>query len=92
MLRRLKERFQAHDARIKARLAWLRRAYRESERLRAELSHLEHEIYEIWDSPLSRREKAFLEQVLRVRTRRIENEMLRLQHEVYSSGYVLTEL
>jgi hypothetical protein len=91
MWRRLKATFQAREARVKARLAWLRRAYRESERLRAELSHLEHEIYEIWDSALSRREKAFLEQVLRVRTRRIENEMLRLQHEVYSSGYVLTE-
>jgi hypothetical protein len=92
MWRRFKARFQAHDARFKARLAWLRRAYRESERLRAELSHVEHEIYEIWESALTRREKVFLEQVLRVRTRRIENEMLRLQHEVYSSGYVLTEL
>ena len=67
----------------------LRQMYWESERLRAELSHLEHEIYSIWDSDLPRRQKALLESAIRVRCRRVETEMLRRQYEITASGHVL---
>ena len=66
----------------------LRQLYWESERLRAELSHLEHEIYEIQASKLPRRQKGLLESAIRVRCRRVEEEMLNRQYEIAASGHV----
>ncbi|MBM3457593.1 MAG: hypothetical protein FJX77_03545 [Armatimonadetes bacterium] len=70
-------------------LARLRQLYRESERYRAELSHLEHEIYGIRESGLSRRQKSRLESALRGRCRLLESEMLRRQNEIAASGHLL---
>jgi hypothetical protein len=67
----------------------LRQMHWESERLRAELSHLEHEIYSIRDSELPRRQKILLEAAIRVRCRKVESEMLRRQYEIVASGHVL---
>ena len=79
-LRRHREEQERH-------LLRLRRIYWESERLRAELSHLEHEIYEIQASRLSRRQKGVLEAAIRVRCRRVEEEMLDRQYEIAASGH-----
>jgi hypothetical protein len=68
----------------------LTRIYWESERLRAELSHLEQEIYRIRESDLTRRQKQRMEGLVRVRVRRIECEMLSRQTEIAASGEVLT--
>ncbi len=67
----------------------LRLLYWESERLRAELSHLEHEIYGIRESSLTRRQKSLLEAAIRVRCRTLETEMLRRQNEIAASGHQL---
>jgi hypothetical protein len=77
-----------HRAEQERRLLRLRRIYWESERLRAELSHLEHEIYEIRASRLPRRQKGILEATIRVRCRRVEDEMLDRQYEIAASGHV----
>ena len=66
----------------------LRRMFWESERLRAELSHLEREIYAVREACLTVRQKALLEQALRVRYQRVENEMLRRQTEITASGHL----
>lgn len=68
----------------------LRRVYRESERLRAELSHLEHEIYGIQDSDLSWRQKALLEAAIRVRCRKVEDELLWRQGDLAASGHLVS--
>lgn len=60
----------------------------ESERLRAELSHLEHEIYGIRESGLPIRHKALLEAAIRIRFRRVEAEMLSRQNEILASGHL----
>ena len=68
----------------------LRTLYLESERLRAELSHLEREIYGIQDSALPYRQKALLESAIRIRCRKVETEMLHRQNEVSASGHVVS--
>ena len=78
-----------HRERQEREIRKLRQMYWESERLRAELSHLEHEIYSIRESDLSRRQKLLLESAIRVRCRRVETEMLRRQYEITASGHVL---
>jgi hypothetical protein len=78
-----------HSAAYERHMHRLRRLHFESERLRAELSHLEREIYGVRDSELSVKQKALLESALRVRYRRLEEEMLRRQTEVIHSGHPL---
>src|ERR1043166_2063588 len=79
ILKWLRERYRESEARHEATMERLRRAYEASERLRAELSHLEHEIYELHGSNLPRRRKALMEQAIRVRCDQVEREMLALQ-------------
>jgi hypothetical protein len=81
----MRRRREAHER----ELGRLRRMYWESERLRAELSHLEHEIYGIRESRLPRPQKALLESAIRVRCRRVETEMLHRQTEIAASGHLL---
>ncbi|HTE17643.1 MAG TPA: hypothetical protein VK689_04590 [Armatimonadota bacterium] len=77
-----------HRAEQERRQLRLRRTYWESERLRAELSHLGHVIYEIQGSKLSTRQKGILETTIRVRCRRVEEEMLDRQYQIAASGHV----
>ena len=83
------EAWRLRQAEQERELHRLRRIYWESERLRAELSHLEHEIYGIRESGLPRRHKAMLESAIRVRCRKVETEMLHRQNEIAASGHVL---
>ena len=89
-LRHLHQRWRRHLAAQEAEVAALKVAFRESEALRVELSHLEHEIYEVWASDLPRRQKLLLEQAIRVRARYVEDEMLQRQYHILASGRVLT--
>jgi hypothetical protein len=66
----------------------LRRMFCESERLRAELSHLEQEIYRLRDAKGPSVQKALVEQALRVRYNRVEAEMLYRQNEITASGHL----
>lgn len=88
-LRRLRKNWERYQAEQEREIQKLRRLYFESERLRAELSHLEREIYGIRDSKLPRRQKALLESAIRVRCNKVEREMLRRQYEISASGHVL---
>jgi hypothetical protein len=84
----VREAWERHRQAQEREVRRLRQVYWESERLRAELSHLEHEIYGIRDSGLPRRQKALLEAAIRVRCRRVEAEMLRRQYEISASGHL----
>lgn len=87
--RSLVEIWRRHREAQERELHRLRRLYHESERLRAELSQLEHEIYGIRDSRLPRRQKVLLEAAIRTRCRKVEEEMLCRQYEIAASGHLL---
>jgi hypothetical protein len=56
----------------------------EYDRLRAELSHLEREIYELWESDLPRSQKTILESAIKVRIRSVEDRMSDLSYRLWS--------
>jgi hypothetical protein len=85
-LKWLIQRYREQEEQHHERLLRLRRAYEASERLRIELLQLEHEIYELWASERPRRQKALLEEAIRVRCRQVEREMAALQAEIWHSG------
>ena len=89
VLQDLRQQWRRHLSAQEAEVADLKVAYAESERLRIELSHLEHEIYRLWESDLPRRQKLLLEQAIRVRVRQVEDEMLKRQYRILASGRVL---
>lgn len=84
--RRLLQPLRERRASACARQERLRRARDEYDRLRAELSHLEREIYDLWESDLPRPRKVLLESVLRVRARAIEDRMWDLSLELWRDG------
>jgi hypothetical protein len=86
----LRQAWRSYSEARERELRRLRRMYVESERLRAELSHLEREIHELQASPLPRRQKELLESAIRVRFRKVETEMLHRQNEVLASGHVVS--
>ena len=69
------------DQECQARLARLEAVGREAERVRAELSHAEEEISEVWQSNLPRQNKLLLAQVIRVRCCQLEGTLRQLQAE-----------
>ena len=87
LLKRLIQVCRDREERHRALVAHLRQAHEQSERLRAELSHVEHEIYELWASDLPLHRKRLLEEVLRIRCRRVQGEMAALQAEILHAGH-----
>jgi hypothetical protein len=79
--------FRRRAARWQEQQQRAQHARREYDRLRAELSHLEHEIYETWESHLSRSQKAILEEAIRVRCRQIEDRLWDLAWEMWHLGW-----
>jgi class 3 adenylate cyclase len=86
-LKRLAQRYLERDAQYQETKKRLRRAYEESERLRAEHSRLEQEIYAVWAADLPALQKLFLVQVLGRRYDEIGKKMTALQMEVMQSGH-----
>ncbi len=74
------------DQECQARLAHLETVLREAERLRAELSHAEGEISDVWESDLPRQNKLLLTQVLRVRCRHLEGTLDHLRKEAAAAA------
>jgi hypothetical protein len=89
LLKRLIQTHREREERHRALVAHLQQAYEQSERLRAELSPVEHEIYELWACDLPLHRKRILEEVLRIRCRRVQDEMLALQAEILHAGHDL---
>src|SRR5262249_45711374 len=87
LLKRLLQMRRDREKRHRALVVHLQQAHAQSERLRAELSHVEHEIYELWASDLPLHRKRLLEQVLRTRCRRVQGEMSALQAEILHAGH-----
>jgi len=80
-LKWLMERYRANEERHRALFRRMQQAFEARERLRAELSHLEHEIYELYGSGLPRRQQSLIEAAIRVRCHRVESEMDALHAE-----------
>ena len=86
-LKRLAQRFLERGAQYRETKQHLRWAYDESERLRAEHSHLEQEIYAVWAADLPPLQKLFLVQVLGRHYDEIGKKMTALQMEIMQSGH-----
>jgi hypothetical protein len=87
LLKRLIQIHRDREERHRALVAHLRQAHAQSERLRAELSRVEHEIYELWASDLPLHRKRLMEEVLRIRCRTVQGEMSALQAEILHAGH-----
>jgi len=83
--KRLMALLQRRAAQAVTEQARLDAACLEYDRLRAELSHLEHEIYEIWELDLPRSQKAILESAIRVRARALEDRIWDLSLSMWRS-------
>jgi hypothetical protein len=69
------------DQECQARLGRLETLLREIERIRAALSDAHDEIAGVWASELPRRNQLLLDQVIRIRCRRLEETLRELESE-----------
>jgi hypothetical protein len=86
LMKRLVQRYRERAEHDLERQHYKEEAREQCERLRAELSHLEQEIYALWESDLPRQQKDLLEQAIRVRCHQIEDKLLDLTME--ASGFL----
>ncbi len=86
IIRRPRTRLREIDQECQARLARLEALIGEVAQLRAELVQAELEISEIWASDLPRQNKRLLDQVLRVRCRKLETTLQGLQAEAEATA------
>jgi hypothetical protein len=87
LLMRFVQMYRDREERHRALVAHLQQAHEQSERLQAELSRVEHEIYELWASDLSLHRKRLMEEVLRIRCRRVQVEMAEFQADILHAGH-----